>query len=175
MTYNINLIFISFFQDIPHFETLKMQGRIRGATPPLKLEKNMIFWHKIVIFHTKYPKYFHTSIRSAQFFLSAPPPPNLKSRIHPWNEFEKSLAHHNTPSPYLEGYLILNLNNLVYLNTSEYILPPYLEGYLILSLNNLVHLSTSEYIPPPYLEGTSSWASIIWYTSIPQNISYLLI
>ena len=30
-------------------------GRTRRA-PPLKLEKNMIFWRKIVIFHTKYPK-----------------------------------------------------------------------------------------------------------------------
>ena len=37
------------------------QGRIQGGEahparppPPLKLEKNMIFWRKIVIFHTKY-------------------------------------------------------------------------------------------------------------------------
>jgi hypothetical protein len=43
MTYNINLIFISFFQDIPHFETLKMQGRIRGATPPPKIGKKYDF------------------------------------------------------------------------------------------------------------------------------------
>jgi hypothetical protein len=84
-----------------------MQGRTRPA-PPLKLEKNMIFWRKIVIFHTKYaknfraslcnwkkydffsrkivifhtkyPKNFRTSLRSVQFFLSALPPlPNLKS------------------------------------------------------------------------------------------------
>ena len=41
----------------------------------LKLEKSMIFWRKIVIFHTKYPKNFRASLRSAQFFLSAPPPP----------------------------------------------------------------------------------------------------
>jgi hypothetical protein len=26
----------------------------------------MIFWHKIVIFHTKYPKKFRASLRSAQ-------------------------------------------------------------------------------------------------------------
>jgi hypothetical protein len=26
--------------------------------PPLKLDKNMIFWRKVVIFHTKYPKNF---------------------------------------------------------------------------------------------------------------------
>ena len=30
----------------------------RGARP--KIGKNMIFWHKIVIFHTKYPKNFRT-------------------------------------------------------------------------------------------------------------------
>ena len=35
--------------------------------------KNMIFWRKIVIFHTKYPKNFRASLCSAQFFLSAPP------------------------------------------------------------------------------------------------------
>jgi hypothetical protein len=33
-----------------------------------KIGKNMIFWRKIVIFHTKYPKYFRASLRSAQFF-----------------------------------------------------------------------------------------------------------
>ena len=32
-------------------------GRTRRA-PPLKLEKNMILWRKIVIFHTKYPQNF---------------------------------------------------------------------------------------------------------------------
>jgi hypothetical protein len=30
--------------------------------------KNMIFWRKIVIFHTKYPKNIRASLRSAQFF-----------------------------------------------------------------------------------------------------------
>jgi hypothetical protein len=39
----------------------------------------MIFWRKIVIFHTKYPKNFRASLRSAQFFLVRPP--NLKSWI----------------------------------------------------------------------------------------------
>jgi hypothetical protein len=38
----------------------------------------VLFWRKIVIFHKKYPKYFRASLRSAQFFLSAPPP-NLNS------------------------------------------------------------------------------------------------
>jgi hypothetical protein len=43
-------------------------GRTRRAPPPLKLEKNMNFWRKIVIFHTKYPNNFRASLRSAQFF-----------------------------------------------------------------------------------------------------------
>jgi hypothetical protein len=49
-------------------ENINIQG---GGTPgarPLKLEKNMIFWRKIVIFHTEYPKYFGASLCSAQFF-----------------------------------------------------------------------------------------------------------
>ena len=44
-----------------------------GCTPPLKLEKLWFFWRKIVIFHTKHPKIFRTSLHSAQFFLSSPP------------------------------------------------------------------------------------------------------
>jgi hypothetical protein len=48
------------------------QGRIQGdahpARAPPKIGKNMIFWRKIVIFHTKYPKKFRASLRSAQFF-----------------------------------------------------------------------------------------------------------
>ena len=47
------------------------RGGSRGAHParaPLKLEKNIIFWHKIVILHTKYPKNFRASLRSVQFF-----------------------------------------------------------------------------------------------------------
>jgi hypothetical protein len=39
-----------------------------GAPFPPKIGKNIIFWRKIVIFHTKYPKYFRASLRSAQFF-----------------------------------------------------------------------------------------------------------
>ena len=49
-----------------------IQGRIQGwgahpARTPLKLDK-MIFWRKIVIFYTKYPKNVRASLRSAQFF-----------------------------------------------------------------------------------------------------------
>jgi hypothetical protein len=36
--------------------------------PPSAIGKNKIFWRKIVIFHTKYPKNFSASLRSAQFF-----------------------------------------------------------------------------------------------------------
>ena len=42
-----------------------------GRTP--KIGKNMIFWRKIVIFHTTYHKNFRASLCSAQFFSSAPP------------------------------------------------------------------------------------------------------
>jgi hypothetical protein len=46
----------------------KHAGGVHPACPPpLKLEKNMIFWGKIVIIHTKYPKNFRASLRSAQF------------------------------------------------------------------------------------------------------------
>ena len=85
------------------------------APPPLKLEKNMIFWRKIVIFHTKYPKNFHASLciwKKSDFFgakswfftrntpkFFAPPfarrnffkctPPNMKSLIRPCFLFTK--------------------------------------------------------------------------------------
>ena len=35
--------------------------------PPAKIGKNMIFWRKIVIFHTKHPKNVLASLRSAKF------------------------------------------------------------------------------------------------------------
>ena len=37
------------------------------ARPP-KIGKNMIFWRKIVIFHTKYHKNVRASLSSAQFY-----------------------------------------------------------------------------------------------------------
>jgi hypothetical protein len=42
-------------------------GGTPGARPP-KIEKNMILWRKIVIFHTKYPQNFRACFRSAHFF-----------------------------------------------------------------------------------------------------------
>jgi hypothetical protein len=62
----------------PKWENMikQWQGRNQeggGRTPhpacaPPKIEKYMIFWRKIVIFHTKYPQNFRASLRSAQFF-----------------------------------------------------------------------------------------------------------
>ena len=43
-------------------------GGAHPARAPPKIGKNMIFWRKIVIFHTKYPKNFRAPLRSAQFF-----------------------------------------------------------------------------------------------------------
>jgi hypothetical protein len=57
-------VFVLFF-----FVLCTLQGRIHGgggapgARPP-KIGKNMIFWRKIVIFHTKYPKNFRASLRN---------------------------------------------------------------------------------------------------------------
>ena len=42
-------------------------GGAPGALPP-KIGKDVIFLRKMVIFHTKYPKNFRGSLRSAQFF-----------------------------------------------------------------------------------------------------------
>ena len=35
-----------------------------GGRAPPKIGKNMIFWRKIVIFHTKYPNNFRASLRN---------------------------------------------------------------------------------------------------------------
>ena len=43
------------------------------SAPPSAIGKNMIFWRKIVIFHTKYPNNFRASFRSVQFFQVRPP------------------------------------------------------------------------------------------------------
>jgi hypothetical protein len=50
----------------------RTQGRIQeggsGRTSPPKIGKNIIFWRKTVIFHTKYSKNCRASLRSAQYF-----------------------------------------------------------------------------------------------------------
>jgi hypothetical protein len=48
------------------YQGLIQGGRTRRAPP--KIGKNMIFWRKIVIFHTKYPQNVRASLRLAQFF-----------------------------------------------------------------------------------------------------------
>ena len=65
-----NILFHIYLIFIWHCSTLvHIQGGVPGVCPrcapppPLKLEKNMIFWRKIVIFHTKY---------LGAIFLSAP-------------------------------------------------------------------------------------------------------
>ena len=45
-----------------------LQGQIQVGGAPAKIGKKMIFGHKILIFHTKYPKNFRASLCSAQFF-----------------------------------------------------------------------------------------------------------
>jgi hypothetical protein len=45
-----------------------MGGVAHPARDPPKIGKNIIFWRKIVIFHTKYPQNFRAFLRSAQFF-----------------------------------------------------------------------------------------------------------
>jgi hypothetical protein len=39
-------------------------GGAHPARAPPKIGINVIFWHKIVIFHTKYPKNFRASLRN---------------------------------------------------------------------------------------------------------------
>jgi hypothetical protein len=48
----------------------KSQWRIQGGggAPGPTIGKNMIFWRKIVNFHTKYPKNVRASLRWAQSF-----------------------------------------------------------------------------------------------------------
>jgi hypothetical protein len=53
--------------------SVSQQGRIQGGRTPPKIGKNKIFWRKIVIFHTKYPKIFRASLCSAQIFYVRSP------------------------------------------------------------------------------------------------------
>jgi hypothetical protein len=90
--------FLMFIRACGELCKINIQGRIQGGRPPPKIAKkydflaynrdfhtkyentptifapsstigkNKIFWRKIVIFHTKYPNNFRSSLRSAQFF-----------------------------------------------------------------------------------------------------------
>jgi hypothetical protein len=75
------------------WETI-LSGAVPGRAPhpPPKIGKNMIFWRKMVTFHTKYPKTFSRLPPLGAIFLSAPP--NLKSWIHPWLLQCKDMPHY---------------------------------------------------------------------------------
>ena len=58
-------------KDVREFNLLMTSQPIAGVDPgvhparaPPKIGKNKIFWLKIVIFHTKYPKNVHTSLHN---------------------------------------------------------------------------------------------------------------
>ena len=55
-------------------------GGTRRA-PHLKLEKNMIFWRKIVIFHTKYPNNFRTSFSGGGSRSTRREPPTMGKQL----------------------------------------------------------------------------------------------
>ena len=82
----------------------------------------MIFWRKIVIFHTKYPKKFRASLRSAQFFKC--PPPNLKSWIRPCTDLKETIMGLDQ-----EGYSAYKIAEFLSLNrrTVSYIIKRYRE------------------------------------------------
>jgi hypothetical protein len=56
--------------DLDHFAWLSHRLALKVIFPVyrFRLTINMIFWRKIVIFHTKYPKNVRASLRSARFF-----------------------------------------------------------------------------------------------------------
>ena len=76
-----------------HFSSMSIwsgasRGGSRGRTPPppppLKLEKLWFFGVKSWFFTRITPKMFAPPSARRNFFKCAPPPPNLKSSIHPW-------------------------------------------------------------------------------------------
>jgi hypothetical protein len=74
--FTFSLVLLTFFQcqnfkcllSVFWFAVINSQGRIQGgahlARAPPTIGKNMIFWRKIVIFHTKYPKNVRASLRN---------------------------------------------------------------------------------------------------------------
>jgi hypothetical protein len=62
--YNDTVIYITRKTATEEFwEYVQHRGESREGGAPPKIGKNMIFWRKIVIFHTKCPKYFRSSLR----------------------------------------------------------------------------------------------------------------
>ena len=76
----------------------------------------MIFWCKIVIFHTKYPKNVRASLRSAQFFKVHPP--NLKSSIRPCYILMMRLYYQNLRAIYRHSSM-LSMNKLINLEAEH--------------------------------------------------------
>ena len=110
--YNIKSIKIAHNFNLLHFlcATFDIMFNLRGGSrwrAPSKIGKNIIFWRKIVIFHTKYPNKFRTSLRSGQFFLSAPPltwnPGSAHESVSGLSVFgwgRSSISYTNKFSPY---------------------------------------------------------------------------
>jgi len=75
--------------------TVKCRGGSRGGggaarrAPPLKLGKIWFFFLKSWFFTRNTPNIFAPPSPLADFFKCAPPPPNLKSWIRPWNGMQK--------------------------------------------------------------------------------------
>ena len=62
------MLYICIKHNIPNLHLLNFQIQIQK----FMALNHMIFWHKIVIFHTKCQKIFRASLRSAQFFYMLP-------------------------------------------------------------------------------------------------------
>ena len=60
----IYFIFFALYFFFQHADAGADPGGAHPARAPPKIGKNMIFWRKIVIFHTKYPKNFRASPRN---------------------------------------------------------------------------------------------------------------
>ena len=61
------------FETFYHAINTQDRGGAHPVHAPPKIGENMIFWHKIVIFHTKYPKNFRASLRSPKPEIPDPP------------------------------------------------------------------------------------------------------
>jgi hypothetical protein len=70
-----------------HGQESRYRGGAHPARAPPKIRKNMIFWRKIVIFHTKYHNNFRASLRSGistPYPLYLDPPTHGILTPHPW-------------------------------------------------------------------------------------------